>query len=399
MENIRDQFLEGARRNGVEDDVAKQVFEKLEGFAQYGFPKSHAAAFGLLAYQSCWLKHYHPTEFLCALLNNQPMGFYAPHVLINDAKRSGVHVWRPDINKSDIQCTVERTRTVRIGLSFVKGVQQEVAERIIDERSRNGAFRSLADLMRRVVLRPDALRNLIAAGACDGFGLQRREMLWQIGLFIAPRGFTSGPSRRIAGKQLPLAVPTEQDHVTLPPTTAWERMADEYRTLGLSTQFHPMHLLRSRLPADVTSTRELGDLPDGYRIRIPGLIVCRQRPGTAKGITFLLLEDEAGLVNVVVYPKLYERQRLEVRSTPLLIVEGTLQRSHNNINVVAHRVQPIENVTFARPEMREGWDIPPTQHADPERIQLVRLTAASPDDGPRTPADIRALAPASHNYR
>ena len=402
MASIRDQFIEGARRNGVEDEVANTVFKKLSGFAEYGFPKSHAAAFGLLAYQSCWLKHHFPAEFLCALLNNQPMGFYAPHVLINDAKRSGVQVLRPDINESKVECTVEGShrRTVRIGLSFVKGLHEEVAERITDDRAHHGAFLSLADLIRRVALRPDAIQNLIASGACDGFGLQRREMLWQIGLFIAPRGFTDRKTRHIIGKQLPLALPTEQDHVELPATTSWERMADEYRTLGLSTRFHPMYLLRSRLADHLVSTRELGELPDGYRVRIPGLIVCRQRPGTAKGITFLLLEDEFGLVNVVVYPDLYERQRLEVRSTPMLIIDGKLQRSHNNINVVAERLESIENMTFASPEARQGWDVPPTQQANPRHIQLVRLTdAADPREGPRTGADVRAVAPMSHNYR
>lgn len=402
MASLHDQFIEGARHKGVEDEVADTVFTKLSGFAEYGFPKSHAAAFGLLAYQSCWLKYYFPAEFLCALLNNQPMGFYAPHVLINDAKRSGVQVLRPDINESAVECTVEgfHQRTVRIGLSFVKGLHEEVAERIADERSHHGAFLSLADLIRRVALRPDAIQNLIASGACDGFGLQRREMLWQIGLFIAPRGFTDRKTRHIAGKQLPLALPTEQDHVELPATTSWERMADEYRTLGLSTRFHPMYLLRSRLADHLISTRELAELPDGYRIRIPGLIVCRQRPGTAKGITFLLLEDEFGLVNIVVYPDLYERQRLEVRSTPMLIIDGKLQRSHNNINIVAERLDPIENMTFASPEVRQGWDVPPTQQANPKRIQLVRLTdPADPREGPRTEADIRAIAPMSHNYR
>jgi error-prone DNA polymerase len=400
MANLRDQFIEGARRQGVEDEIADTVFEKLAGFAEYGFPKSHAAAFGLLAYQSCWLKHYFPAEFLCALLNNQPMGFYAPHVLINDAKRSGVQVLRPDINASGVECTVEGSRIVRIGLSFVKGLHQEVAERITGERSHNGAFRSLADLIRRVPLRPDAIRNLIASGACDDFGLQRREMLWQIGLFIAPRGFTNRKTRHIVGQQLPLALPTEEDHVELPATTSWQRMADEYRTLGLSTLFHPVYLLRSRLARHLVSTRELGELPNGYRLQIPGLVVCRQRPGTAKGITFLLLEDEFGLVNVVVYPDLYERQRLEVRSTPMLIIAGKLQRSHNTINIIAEHLHPIEKVTFADPEARRSWDVPPTQRADPNRIQLVRLTEPlDPWEGPHTGADIRAITPMSHNYR
>lgn len=397
MDRIRDEFIDGAERNGVKYDIAITVFKKLAGFAQYGFPKSHAAAFGLLAYQSCWLKQRHPAEFLCSLLNNQPMGFYAPHVLINDGRRSGVRTFSPDINKSEVKCTVEGSRSVRIGLAFVKGLREEAAERIVAERRRNGAYQSLADLIRRVALRPDAIQNLIASGACDGFGLWRREMLWQIGLFITPREFLDRHTRRQVGKQLPLALPTEQDHVELPTTTAWERMTDEYRTLGLSSVYHPMQLLRVRLPKHLVSTEELTKLPDGSRLQIPGLIVCRQRPGTAKGITFLLLEDEFGLVNVVVYPDLYERQRLEVRSVPMLIIEGRLQLANNNVNIIADRLHPIENLPFEMTSTDKDPEETANQSVDPNRIQLIRLTGS--EEGPRNVADIRAIAPSSHNYR
>jgi error-prone DNA polymerase len=158
-----------------------------------------------------------------------------------------------------------------------------------------------------------------------------------------------------------------------------------------------MYLLRSRLPRHLVSIRELSGLPDGFKLWIPGLIVCRQRPGTAKGITFLLLEDEFGLVNVVVYPDLYERQRLEVRSTPMLIIEGRLQLANNNVNIVAERLHPMENITFASPNADKGWEEPSTQPANPERIQLVRLTGSA--DGAKNDVNIRAIVPASHNYR
>jgi error-prone DNA polymerase len=278
----------------------------------------------------------------------------------------------------------------------VKGLQEEAAGRIIEDRQQNSDFRSLADLIRRVALRPDTLEHLISAGACDGFGLQRREMLWQIGLFISPKGFMDRNTRQQAGRQLALALPTEQDHLELPATTSWERMTDEYRTLGLSTRFHPLYLMRSRLPAHMVSTRDLGRLPDGYRVQIPGLIVCRQRPGTAKGITFLLLEDEFGLVNVVVYPDLYERQRLEVRSTPMLTIEGKLQLANNNTNIIAERLIPIESMSFSPPESHNGWDVPQSEEVDLSRVQLMRIVTY--EDGPRSPADIRAVTPNSHNY-
>ena len=158
-----------------------------------------------------------------------------------------------------------------------------------------------------------------------------------------------------------------------------------------------MHLLRSRLPCHLVSTRELTELPNGFKLRIPGLVVCRQRPGTAKGITFLLLEDEFGLVNVVVYPDLYERQRLEVRSTPMLIIEGRLQLANNNVNIVAERLHPIENMTFETPNADKGWEDISDQSVDPDRIQLVRLTGSP--EGPKNQDEIRAIAPVSHNYR
>lgn len=398
MESIRAEFIEGAIDEGIDGQLANQIFDKLAGFADYGFPKSHAAAFGLLAYQSCWLKRYYPAEFLCALLNNQPMGFYAPHVLINDARRRGIRVLRPDVNKSNLECTVEGRRTVRIGLSFIKGISEEAAIRIAAERQRNGEYRSIADLIRRVPLRPDAQENLIAAGAYDCFGLQRREMLWQIGLFIAPKGFRDKKTRAHRGHQLPLALPTQQDHVELPRTTLWERMTDEYRVLGMSVLHHPIGLLRQRLPDGMVSSKELEGLPDGMKVFFPGLIVCRQRPGTAKGITFLLAEDEFGLVNVIVYPDLYEEQRLHVRSTPLLIVEGRLQLANNNVNIVAERLHPIEDSPFVY-KAPVYTDDTPIEDADPSRIRLVQLPAKDFIEAPLTSADIRAVTPDSHNYR
>ncbi len=400
MEGLRQSFIEGAATQDIGADLANTIFDKLAGFADYGFPKSHAAAFAFLAYQSCWLKHYYPAEFLCALLNNQPMGFYAPHVLINDAKRNGIRVLRPDVNTSEIECTVEGTRGVRLGLSLIKGISEDVAMRIYEERMAHGAFASLADLMRRVALRPDAQENLIAAGACDCFGLQRREMLWHIGLFIAPIGFRDKRTRKHGGQQMPLPLPTMQDHVELPRTTLWERMADEYRVLGLSVLHHPLGLLRHKLPPGMSTTRDLKQLPDGAKVFIAGLIVCRQRPGTAKGITFLLLEDEFDLVNIVVYPDLYEKQRLHIRSTPLLIVEGKLQLANNNINIVAERVHPIENSPFIAPTPNFAEDIQPvTEEVNPDRIQLVSIPARNLIEVPITQADIRAVTPDSHNYR
>jgi error-prone DNA polymerase len=262
-----------------------------------------------------------------------------------------------------------------------------------------GPFRSLADTVRRVSMPSSAAQNLISAGAFDGFGMRRRELLWQLGLFIPARGFGQSRRKRTEpGKQIPLALPTSQDHVELPRTSSWEQMADEYRVLGLSPHFHPLALMRSRLPKKLVSSRDLETLPHGLLIRIPGLIVCRQRPATAKGITFLLLEDEFGLANIIVYPALYEEQRMHVRSTPLLVVEGRLQKLNNNINILASRLYPLEDASFGYPSGdRDRKEDPVSEEVDPSRIQLVQLDRATP--GPARPEDIRAIQPTAHNYR
>jgi len=397
MQEMRARFMAGASRRDVPESLAAELFTKLEGFASYGFPKSHAAAFGLLAYQSCWLKHYYPAEFLASLLNNQPMGFYAPHILINDARRHGLRVLRPDINDSGVECTVEGPRSIRIGLRLIKGVSEELAVQILAERSTNGPYRSLIDILRRVAMRPEAQEALIASGACDGFGLQRREMLWQRGLIIAPRGFRDKGTRKHAGQQLALPLPVSQDYIERPPTTAWQRMEDSYRVLGFSLLNHPIGLLRHQLPQTVTSSRELEALPDGMPVMIPGLVAVRQRPGTAKGVTFLMLEDEHGLFNVIVYPGLYEKQRYEVRSVPFLIVEGRVQRDTANITIIATRLHAIEEHAGAD-DGRVPWSA-----GEDRSIDVDWRTVSYARDAERarriSRASLHAVKPHAHSYR
>jgi len=392
MDQLRDQFLAGAAGNGVDLATADKIFEKLLGFAEYGFPKSHAAAFALLAYQSAWLRHHYPAEFICALLNNQPMGFYPPHVLTNDARRHGVRIFSPDVNRSGTRCTIEGGNGVRIGLGYVAELGAEAAEAVVAERVANGPYRSLADLVRRVPLRLEAAESLVAVGAAaDGFGLRRREALWQLGLFLPARGVGGGRTAKEPGRQLPLALPVEQDMVELRPMGAWERMTTDYATLGLSPHYHPLGLLRPHLPAGIVPLAELAELPDGLRVRIAGLVVCRQRPGTAKGITFLLLEDEHTLVNVVVYPDLYDERRHVVRGEPFLVIDGRLQRRDNTINVIAHALRPLEGARAA------VEDVVPQLPAARE-IDVAAAQRAEAEEGERV-AVLRGLAPASHNYR
>jgi error-prone DNA polymerase len=329
-------FWDGARQRGLSEEQAQTIFREVLGFAGYGFPKSHAVAFALLAYESAWLRHYYPAEFYTALLNNQPMGFYSPAVLLGDARRHGITILRPDLNVSAALATVESERRIRLGLRHISGIGR-AADRIIEARA-SGPFRSLSDAVRRTGLDRAAFERLILAGACDGFGLQRRELLWQLGLFVL--GTTSQPA---------FDLDVERDMAPLPPLTAWESIVAEYNTLGLSPRAHPMAVLRHRLPRLGVDSRELHRLPSGASVALPGLVVCRQRPETAKGVTFLLLEDEFGLTNVIVSPALYEAARPLIRTAPFILVAGRLQREHGTINVVARRISALPTPTDLLP--------------------------------------------------
>jgi error-prone DNA polymerase len=391
MTRLWTQFRNGALAQGVDLTTAEKVFKKLIGFAEYGFPKSHATAFAILAYQSSWLKHYYPAEFVCALLNNQPMGFYPPHVLTNDARRHHVRILPPDVNESGVKCSVQGN-AVRIGLGYVAEAGEDVATRLVAERSAGGQFQSLADVVRRVPLRIEAAENLIAVGAADGFGLGRREALWQLGLFLPARAF-GGKNHKTSGWQLPIPLPVEQDMVELRPMGAWEQMTSDYALMGLSPRYHPLGLLRPRLPRAIRSIAETPHIPDGTRIQVAGLTVCRQRPGTAKGITFLLLEDELGLLNVIVFPDLYSERRHIVRGEPFVVVEGVLQQRNNTTNLVAERIWPLSE---ARAEFRIPGNLDTPAAPDTNDIDVIARQIEDPETGLDR---ARQVAPASHNYR
>jgi error-prone DNA polymerase len=340
---LQEQFIEGCLANGVSSQVAETVFRKIAGFAEFGFPKAHAAAFGLLAYQTAWLRTYYPAEFLCALFNAQPMGFYGPHVLVNDGRRHGVEVLPPDVNLSGANCTVEGD-TVRVGLRYVRGLSEVTAREVEEQRESSGPFHSPFDFLERTRLKREPTENLIVCGAFDGFGLERREFLWQLGLIYRSDG------RNAVDRQLALPLPTEQDMVALPPMSDWDRMAADYAVLGLSPNRHPMAFLRPQLHEGIVPSRMLERLPDGAPLEVAGLVVCRQRPGTAKGFVFLVLEDEFGLVNVVVKPDLYERARALVRTEPFVIVRGELQRRDGTVNVLAESFRALQAAASLAPE-------------------------------------------------
>jgi error-prone DNA polymerase len=337
VEAFHGRFVEGALGRGVSLEVAEDVFQKLNGFAAFGFPKSHAAAFGLLAYQSAWLRHHYPREFLCALLNAQPMGFYPPASLVRDAQRRGVEVLGPDVNRSAARCALEG-EAVRIGLEYVRSLGEGEAQAVVAERKRGGPFGGVRDLAQRTELDQARLEALVASGVCDSFGGGRRKLLWELGL--VPRTQTVPGS---GGDEQQLALPLDPTAATpgLREQTPWERMLADYRTTTLSVGTHPLALLRQHLPAGTLSSRELAARSGGGQVAVAGMAVARQRPATANGVVFMLLEDEFGQVNLIVPPSVYDRFRALVRAEPLLLARGKFERLGRNRNVVVRELESL----------------------------------------------------------
>src|SRR3954464_4384332 len=336
IEAHRERFFAGAARNGVPHETTELVFSKINGFASFGFPKSHAAAFALLAYQSAWLRHHYPGEFLCALLNAQPMGFYPPASLVRDAQRRGVEVRPPHVNLSAAGCALEG-EAVRVGLSYVRSLGDEEAAAVAAERERAGRFAGVRELAQRTALDRPRLEALIASGACDSFG-RRRSLLWELG--FTPRAQTVPGS---GGEESQLALPLDPTAATpaLREHTPWERMLADYRTTSLSVGVHPLTLLRPHLPQGTLSSRELEQARAGSSVTVAGMAVARQRPATANGVVFMLLEDEHGQVNLIVPPGVYDRFRALVRSEPLLLARGRFERVDRNRNVLVRELESL----------------------------------------------------------
>ena len=373
LERHRQRFCSGAAARGVDEAVALRVFEKVVAFSEFGFPKSHAAAFAILAYQSAWLHRSYPAEFLCALLNAQPMGFYPPATLLRDGERRGVEIRPPDVNRSGVACAVEAGgRAVRIGLGYVKGVGTR-AEGLVAERAAEGDYANLGELVRRAPLASDQLEGLIRAGACDEFDRNRRRLLWELPLHRAPA---------IAGDGLQLALALDASPTpALPRMSDWERMVADHEAMSLTTGPHPMALLRPSLDAEIVTSDRLLHTPL-RRVTIAGITIARQRPGTAKGIVFLLVEDEHGMTNVICPPAVYERDRIAVRAEPLVQVWGRLERRDGAVNVIADRVAGLAYA--GRPDVGRAAERAAAQAAGTGAGQgghvadLRRLRAAAP---------------------
>lgn len=327
MKGIEERLRAGMARKGIGTETQDRIVLAITSFARYGFPESHAASFALIAYASAYLKCHYLAAFTCALINNQPMGFYSPAVLIKDAQRHGLRVLPAHVNASDWDCTIEN-RCLRLGLRCVRGLRAQVGGAIADARP----FADIDELARRVpLLRKDELEMLAGVGALKGMEARhRRDALWKAGR----AGRSVGP--------LLEAVPETMPESPLAVMTVDERLAADYHGTGLTVGRHPMHFQRERMNTlGVTPARDLAGTRNGVVVRVAGSVIVRQRPGTAKGIVFLSIEDETGIFNVIVTPDMFEGSRLTVVKSPYLLIEGPLQKYEGVIHVQARRIEAI----------------------------------------------------------
>jgi error-prone DNA polymerase len=333
MDRLRQRFLEGAAANGVEAELAQKIFLKLKAFANFGFPESHALSFAHLVFSSAYFKYYHPDAFLAGLLRAQPMGFYSPQSLVADARRHGVTVHGPDINRSLPHATLEagtgKYHDVRTGLSTVRMIGEDVAKRIVAEREANGDFTDMADVARRVRLKTPQIEALATAGAFAGFGGDRRQALWTAGAVAGER-----PEKLpgLIGAQAPV----------LPGMDGLDLAAADVWATGVSPDSYPTQFIRDRLDAlGVVPANGLADLDDGARVLIGGAVTHRQRPATAGGVTFLNIEDETGMVNVICTLGLWQRYHRVARASPALLIRGVVEKADGVVSVLADRVEAL----------------------------------------------------------
>ncbi len=344
IDRHRERLITRMKEKGIAEEFAERIFQQIRGFGEYGFPESHAASFALVSYATAYLREHYPAEFTCGLLNAQPMGFYSAATVVDDAKRHGTAVRPIDVVMSNWDCTLEEIEgaaekafAVRMGLRYVKGLSEANGRKVVEARARQ-PFSSLEDFIRRTGLDEGDLRALAEAGAFESFSLSRREALWQI------------PSLVLAAKTpLPLEVPASRERFR--PLDAFDTVAWDYRASSHSPRDHPLGPLRSLLSAQgLPDARTVGTLANGARVRYAGLVICRQRPGTAAGVTFMTLEDETGFVNIVIWTKVLEAHRVLVKTASFLGVSGKLQVEDGVSHLIAE--------TLWKPEL----------HLQPERV-------------------------------
>ncbi|MFN9436664.1 MAG: error-prone DNA polymerase [Planctomycetota bacterium] len=353
IDQFQRKLIEGMKANGLDEDFAQRVFTQIRGFGEYGFPESHAASFALLVYASCWIKFHYPDAFCCALLNSQPLGFYAPAQLIADAQRHGVHVAPIDINRSDWDCTLESSAkqidapkldrpwqgwSRRLGLRMVRGLASAVADGVVVEREKRGPFRDQADLVRRCGLTQAVLATLADCGALNSLARDRRTAYWQ------------ALSQESSSIEMPLLAAMQADEDDplpefLVPMHPMEEVVADYAATGVSLTGHPMQFYRERLENQrVVTASKLRELKHGQHVRVAGLILLRQRPGTAKGITFVTMEDETGSINLVIRPSTWETHYMVCKRSNAWLVHGLLENRQGVIHVVAATIEDLSEI-------------------------------------------------------
>ncbi|MGI8844694.1 MAG: DNA polymerase III subunit alpha [Thermoleophilaceae bacterium] len=409
MRVYEEDFVTGAVERGVASETAQRVYDQIVGFSGFGFPKSHSAAFGLLAYQSTWLRVHYGPEFLCALMNEQPMGFYPPDTLAHEAQRRGIEVLAPCVSASAVECVVQRSSDgglgVRVGLGYVSGVKAGEVAALVAERDRGGSYRSVPDLAARSGMGADSLARLAWAGATDELVSgpvgaaqpghrpgehrtdmsRRRQALWLLG--VAAPGVPVG-RRGKHGTQLALPLDLH-DAPELEELSVWDRLLADYGSIGVTLHEHPMELMRPTLPAGCFSSADLARARDGTPVRVAGLVVARQRPATAKGVTFMLLEDEFGTLNLIVPPPVHDRCRPAVRGEPLIVGSGKLEHREGVTNVVVHDVQRLDRGDLPHAEIR---------HIEPRRTWSSESGEVVPGTPGAKVSDLREVAPAANSF-
>jgi len=319
-------FIEGAIQQGIERDTAQDVFDKLRGFGSYSFAKSHAASFAVLVYQSAWLRKYHSLAFFVALLNNHPMGFWSPSVIVNDVQRHGLKILSVDLNLSGAICTMENN-SLRLGLNYVDGIGDLATERILSERE-NRNFSSLDDFCQRTRLPERLVENLIKAGALDFCGISRRNLFWELG--------------RLHYDVNPLGLEIEEDEVELPTESESDLLHMELQSMGLSPRTQVMGLYREHLRQEhILNSEEIKYCPVDTMVTVAGLQIVRQQPRSAKGMVFIALEDEWGMIGIVLRPDIFKQYKQVIRKQSILVVRGIVQRQDNVISILVEHLQAL----------------------------------------------------------
>jgi error-prone DNA polymerase len=334
LEQFETKLMQGMQQRGYPEQFARQLFNQIKGFGDYGFPESHSASFALLAYASSWLKYYHPAAFTCALINSQPMGFYAVSQLAQDAVRHGVRILAVDVNQSEYDChlpqishkSIKQADCLRLGLRLIKGLSEKAARRLISER-KHGLYKTVQDLASRTGMHKGDLEALAAAGSLAALVGNRHQAYWQVGGVEESTPIFSQPEFNEA---LPM----------LPKPSEGASIIADYAQLGLTLERHPLALLRPRLDSyRVLCAEKLWDKANDSWVRVAGLVVCRQRPATAKNVVFVTLEDETGQSNIIVWPNLAEEQHKVLLKASLMIVHGRIQQNDGVLHVIAKRME------------------------------------------------------------